>query len=170
MRHFAALVLFIAASTAAAEPGEHRRVDLGISVFTSTPERFTGCVGLHFARQWEVDTCFSGDTHLFTFAPHAFYRWQWAFPHKETERRGLVLSIGPGLGGRVTRFCAFDSCFVSGGPEALVSFEAVEWLREGLGLGVQFDAGLATVWMKDTTGVVDRAYRFPVRILLGVSL
>ena len=81
-----------------------------------------------------------------------------------------MLGIGPGLGGRVTRFCAFNNCFVSGGPEALVSFEAVEWLRPGLGVGVQFDAGLAIVWLKDTTGIVDRAYRFPLRILLGVSL
>lgn len=173
---WATVLLALLGSSTVAKAGEvsvpvhpPRRFDVSVALFLAWPERFVGCGSMHFVDAVEVDACAAGDQGTFTFSSHVFYRKRWLFFPSVNGLPGLQLGLGPGLGARVTAFCAHGICLPSGGPEALLSVELVKWLRPGLGLTLQVDGGLAVVWLADTTGIVDRGYRFPVRALMGVA-
>ena len=144
------------------DPTTARRIDLSLSAFTATPERFGACIGYHPTSPLEWDGCASGDRAFRTVTSHLFYRAQWT-------PGGFLLGLGPGLGVRAMLYCPFKVCGVSAGPEALVSFEAVKWIRDGLGISLQADAGFALYWTSPTPGLIVHGWRLPARLLAGVT-
>lgn len=158
----------------AASPGfdPRRLVDVELTAFASTPERFALCVGAHPGRPFEVDLCVGLDPAqgLGTLAAHGFYRTRWLFPLAGETERGFAISVGPGLGVRAMRFCPFGECALALGPELLASVEAVQWVAPGLGLTAQLDAGVALLWAPAAPQRLDPVFRFPVHLLIGLAL
>jgi len=167
------LVAVFAQAPAAPEAFDPRRlVDVELTAFASTPERFALCLGAHPHRAFEVDVCVGLDPSqgLSTLAAHGYYRKRWLFPLPGDPVRGFTVALGPGVGLRALRFCPFDSCADALGPELLASLEAVYWAAPGLGLTAQLDAGLALLWAPAQPQRVDPVFRFPVHLLVGVAL
>jgi hypothetical protein len=164
------VVLAALALALAAEPefDPPRRFDVELTAFASTPERFSLCAGAHPGRPVEIDLCLSADLAGGALTSHVFYRKRWLFPFAEDPQRGVSLAFGPGVGVRAMRFCRF-ACAISGGPEALLSVEAVLWLTPVVGLTLQLDGGFAAVWAQSAPGVIESEFRFPARLLAGVA-
>lgn len=148
-----------------------RLVDVELTAFASTPERFALCVGAHPGRPFEVDLCVGVDPSrgLGTLAAHGFYRKRWLFPLGGEPGRGFAVAVGPGLGVRAMRYCPYGPCAVALGPEVLASVEAVQWVSPGLGLTAQVDAGLAVLWAPATPGRLAPVLRVPAHLVVGLA-
>ncbi len=159
---FAAVIaLALAQPPGIAEP--KRILDVELAVFTSLPERVTGCLAGHFGSAVEVDVCGHGDTATLAMSSHAFLRNSWWLS------QGLSLALGGGIGARLMRFCPFALCAFAAGPEALASFEAVKWLTPCVGVTLQLDAGVALL-IADGGNVRELLLRFPLRAMVGIAL
>lgn len=163
-----------AAEAPAAAPADfdpRRLVDVELTAFASTPERFALCVGAHPGRPFEVDLCVGVDPSLGlgTLAAHGFYRKRWLFPLGGEPGRGFAVALGPGLGVRAMRYCPYGPCALALGPELLASVEAVQWVSPGLGLTAQVDAGLALLWAPATPGRLEPVLRVPAHLVVGLA-
>lgn len=174
MRRFCAVLALALCGSAsfAAAAGEmepERHLDLTLTAFAATPERFAFCIAEHLQRSISVDLSIGGDRQVGVLTSHGFYRKRWQFPWSGQTERGLVLSAGAGLGARVTFFCPYSRCGVAAGPEALLSLEAVVWTSSKFGVVLQADGGFAVVWAASAPGVIDASYVFPGRVLAGIT-
>ncbi len=159
---FAAVIaLALAQPPSITEP--KRILDVELAVFTSFPERVTGCLAAHFGTLIEVDVCGHGDTATLAMSSHAFLRNSWWLS------RGLSMALGGGIGARLMRFCPFALCAFAAGPEMLASLEVVKWLTPCLGVTVQLDAGVALL-VADGGNVSELMLRFPLRAMVGIAL